>query len=161
MVVDAGAIVYLTQRILNNDGKHKRQVFSALAHIVKHFVYLAEMVLDVEIFPAVLACLQDNDEYVKNNVATLIRKLSKHTPDLPVLIVYASGTDAVVDYVGNSKGIFSSTWYNDAGIFWRSVQKFGYCMIVSRSVDQLAVAISEKSDGLVLAAICWSLGQIC
>ena len=118
------------------------------------------MVVEVEIFPAVLACLQDNDEYVKNNVATLIRELAKHTPDLSLIIVYASGIAAVVVYVDNSKGKFSSTWYNDAGLFWRSFQKFGYRMIVSRGADQLAVTISGKSDGLVLAAIFWSLGQI-
>ena len=160
MIVDAGAIAYLTQMILNNNGKHKRQVFSALTHIAKHSVYLAEMVVEVKFFPAVLACLQDNDDYVKNNVATLIREITKRTPDLSLKILYASGIAAVIDYVSNSKGKFSSTWYKNAGLFWRSFQKFGYCMIVSRGIDHLAVSISGKSDGLVLAAKFWYLRQI-
>ena len=60
----------------------KRQVFSALSQIAKHSVDLAEMVVEAEIFPAVLQCLKDSDEYVKKNVATLIREIAKHTPEV-------------------------------------------------------------------------------
>ena len=60
----------------------QRQVFSALSQIAKHSVDLAEMVVEAEIFPAVLTCLKDPDEYVKKNVATLIREISKHTPEV-------------------------------------------------------------------------------
>eukprot|EP00061_Rhincodon_typus_P018412 g47578.t1 len=58
-----------------------RQVFSALGQIAKHSVDLAEMVVEAEIFPAVLTCLKDSDEFVKKNVATLIREIAKHTPE--------------------------------------------------------------------------------
>jgi 3-methyladenine DNA glycosylase AlkD len=40
------------------------------------------MVVEAEIFPAVLTCLKDPDEYVKKNVATLIREIAKHTPEV-------------------------------------------------------------------------------
>ena len=59
--------------ILNPDAKLKRQVFSALSQISKHSVDLAEMVVEAEIFPAILTCLKDHDEYVRKNCATLIR----------------------------------------------------------------------------------------
>lgn len=64
----------------------QRQVFSALSQISKHSVDLAEMVVEAEIFPAVLTCLKDPDEYVKKNVATLIREIAKHTPEVHVLL---------------------------------------------------------------------------
>ena len=57
-------------------------MFSALSQIAKHSVDLAEMVVEAEIFPAVLQCLKDSDEYVKKNVATLIREIAKHTPEV-------------------------------------------------------------------------------
>ena len=60
----------------------QRQVFSALSQISKHTVDLAEMVVEAEIFPAVLTCLRDADEYVRKNVATLIREIAKHTPEV-------------------------------------------------------------------------------
>ena len=40
------------------------------------------MVVEAEIFPAVLTCLKDPDDYVKKNVATLIREIAKHTPEV-------------------------------------------------------------------------------
>ena len=46
--------------ILNPDSKLKRQVLSAFAQISKHSVELAELVVEAEIFPAVLTCLKVN-----------------------------------------------------------------------------------------------------
>ena len=40
------------------------------------------MVVEAEIFPAAFACLNDSDEYVKKNCATLIREIVKHTPEV-------------------------------------------------------------------------------
>ena len=62
----------------------QRQVFSALSQIAKHSVDLAEMVVEAEIFPAVLMCLKESDEYVKKNVAMLIREVAKHTPEVSI-----------------------------------------------------------------------------
>lgn len=60
----------------------KRQVFSALGQMSKHTVDLAERVVEAEIFPAVLTCLKDTNEYVQKNVATLIQEIAKHTPEV-------------------------------------------------------------------------------
>lgn len=46
----------------------QRQVLSALSQIAKHSVDLAEMVVEAEIFPVVLTCLKDKDEYVKKTL---------------------------------------------------------------------------------------------
>merc|ERR1712136_408410 len=76
-VVDAGAIAHLAQMILNPDAKLKRQVFSALSQISKHSVDLAEMVVEAEIFPAVLTCLRDPDEYVRKKVVAVANVLPR------------------------------------------------------------------------------------
>ena len=60
-------------------------MFSALSQIAKHSVDLAEMVVEAEIFPAVLSSLKEPDEYVKKNVARLIREVAKHTPEVTVM----------------------------------------------------------------------------
>ena len=60
----------------------QRQVLSALSQIAKHSVDLAEMVVEAEIFPVVLTCLKDKDEYVKKNASTVIREIAKHTPEV-------------------------------------------------------------------------------
>ena len=63
-------------------------MFSALSQIAKHSVDLAEMVVEAEIFPAVLSSLTNSDEYVKKNVAMLIREVAKHTPE--VCLIYCT-----------------------------------------------------------------------
>lgn len=68
--------------ILFNKYSPQRQVFSALSQISKHTVDLAEMVVEADIFPAVFTSLKDSDEHVKKNVATLIREIAKHTPEV-------------------------------------------------------------------------------
>ena len=60
-------------------------MFSALSQIAKHSVDLAEMVVEAEIFPAVLSSLKEPDEYVKKNVAMLIREVAQHTPEVTVM----------------------------------------------------------------------------
>ena len=84
-----GAVAYLAPLITNKDAKLKRQVCSALGQIAKHSVELAELVVEGEIFPAVLDLLKDADPYVKKNASILIREIAKHTPELAQLIVNA------------------------------------------------------------------------
>ena len=43
--------------------------------------------------------LKDPDEYVQKNVATLIREVAKHSPELAQLIVNSGGVAAVVDFI--------------------------------------------------------------
>lgn len=62
-------------------------MYSALSQISKHTVELAELVVEAEIFPAILSSLRDSDEYVQKNVATLIREIAKHTPEVRVMQV--------------------------------------------------------------------------
>ena len=81
-MVDSGAVAYLAPLIQHPDGKLKRQVCSALAQIAKHSVDLAEVVVEAEVFPKVLGCLKDLDLVVRKNAATLIREISKHTPEV-------------------------------------------------------------------------------
>lgn len=57
-------------------------MFSALGQISKHSVDLAEMVVVAEVFPMALACLRDPDECVRKNVATLMREVVKHSPEV-------------------------------------------------------------------------------
>lgn len=40
------------------------------------------MVVEAEIFPVVLTCLKDKDDFVKKNACTLIREIAKHTPEV-------------------------------------------------------------------------------
>lgn len=47
---------------------------------------LAELVVEAEVFPAALSDLRDPDEYVQKNVATLIREVSKHTPEVAIAV---------------------------------------------------------------------------
>jgi len=60
----------------------QRQVFWTLSQIAKHNVDLAEMVVEVDVFPRMLTSLKDADEYVKKNTATLFREIIKHTPEV-------------------------------------------------------------------------------
>ena len=60
-----------------------------MSQIAKHSVDLAEVVVEAEIFPRILLCLKDVDEYVRKNAATCIREIARHTPDLAKLIVNA------------------------------------------------------------------------
>ena len=58
------------------------------------------MVVEAEIFPGVLPNLKDPDEYVKKNVATLVREVCKHTQELAQLIVNSGGECLVVAFLG-------------------------------------------------------------
>ena len=53
-----------------------------MAQISKHSVEHAELVVEAEIFPAVLTCLKDQSEIVVKNTAILIREIAKHTSEL-------------------------------------------------------------------------------
>lgn len=145
---------------MNLDAKLKRQIFSALAQIAKHSVDLAEMVVEAEIFPAVLTCLRDSDEYVRKHVATLIREISKHTPELAQLIVNAGGVATIVDYVGESKGNVSLPGIMTLGYIGAHSENLAMAVIVSKGVNQLAIALMEEQEDHIKAAIAWAFGQI-
>jgi hypothetical protein len=70
------------------------QVCCALAQVAKHSVDLAEVVVEAEVFPKVLTCLQYPDEGVRKHAATLVREVAKHSVDLAQLIVGNGGVGA-------------------------------------------------------------------
>lgn len=60
---------------------------------------LAEAVVEAEVFPKVLTCLQYPDETVRKASATLVRETAKHSVDLAQLIVGSGGVGTLVDYI--------------------------------------------------------------
>lgn len=58
-----GAIACLAPLINSKDPKLKRQVLSALGQIAKHSVELAELVVEGDVFPAVLDRLKDTGTF--------------------------------------------------------------------------------------------------
>jgi len=162
-VVDAGAIAHLAQMILNPDAKLRRQILSALSQISKHSVELAELVVEAEVFPGVLTCLKSDDSYVVKNTATLMRDIAKHTPELAQLIVNAGGVAAIVDMLSSSphkQGSVRLSAIMMLGYVAAHAEKLAMAVIVSRAVNQLAIALAEEKEDHVKAAAAWSLGQV-
>jgi len=116
--------------------------------------------VESEIFPSVLTSLKDHDEYVKKNVATLMREIARHTPELAQLIVNAGGVGAVVDYIGETKGNVRLPGIMMLGFVAAHSENLAMAVIVSKGIIQLAIALSEESEDHVKAATAWSLGQI-
>jgi 3-methyladenine DNA glycosylase AlkD len=59
------------------------------------------MVVEAEIFPSAFACLNDSDEYVKKNCATLIREIVKHTPEVRT-IYFLKNKNEIFDLVSTN-----------------------------------------------------------
>lgn len=135
-------------------------MFSALSQISKHSVELAELVVEAEVFPALLSSLRDEDEYVQKNVATLVREIAKHTPELAQLIVNAGGVAAVIDYIGETKGNVRLPGIMMLGYVAAHSENLAMSVIVSKGVVQLAIALSEETEEHIQAATAWALGQI-
>jgi hypothetical protein len=159
-VVDAGAIAHLTKHISSPDHKLKRQVLSALSQICKHSLELAEMVVEADVFPAVLAELKDSDEYVRKNAATLMREIVRHTPELAQLVVNSGGLSAAVEYIGESSGSASLPAVMTLGYVGAHSETLGMAIIVSKGVIQLAICLAEETEDHVLGAVSWALGQV-
>lgn len=67
--------------------------------MAKHSVDMAEAVVEAEVFPKVLTCLQFPDDTVRKAAATLVREVAKHSVDLAQLIVGSGGVGTLVDYI--------------------------------------------------------------
>uniref|UniRef100_A0A2I3M3R3 Sperm associated antigen 6 n=1 Tax=Papio anubis TaxID=9555 RepID=A0A2I3M3R3_PAPAN len=136
------------------------QILSALSQVSKHSVDLAEMVVEAEIFPVVLTCLKDKDEYVKENASTLIREIAKHTPELSQLVVNAGGVAAVIDCIGSCKGNTRLPGIMMLGYVAAHSENLAMAVIISKGVPQLSVCLSEEPEDHIKAAAAWALGQI-
>merc|ERR1711881_256679 len=138
-------------------------ILSALSQISKHSVELAELVVEAEVFPGVLTCLKSDDSYVVKNTATLMRDIAKHTPELAQLIVNAGGVAAIVDMLSSSphkQGSVRLSAIMMLGYVAAHAEKLAMAVIVSRAVNQLAIALAEEKEDHVKAAAAWSLGQV-
>ena len=159
-VADSGAIGHLTHLISNPDARLRRQLFSALSQIAKHSIELAEMVVEAEVFPIVLNYLKDPDEYVKKNTATLIREIAKHTPELAQLIVNTGGVAAVVDFIGESTGSIRLPGIMMLGYVAAHSETLSMAVIMSKGVVQLGSVLTGETEGHILGAAAWAVGQI-
>lgn len=144
----------------HDDGKLKRQVCSALAQIAKHSVDLAEVVVEAEVFPKILACLKDSDMMVRKNAATCIREIAKQTPELAKLIVNAGGAAALVDYVKDTVGNVRLPGIMALGYIAAFSETLALAVIVSKGVPALKDALINEAEDHIKAATVWTLGQI-
>ena len=136
------------------------QVLSCLAQISKHSVELAELVVEAEIFPAVLTCLKDKSEVVIKNTAILIREVAKHTAELCQLILNAGGVAAVIDYLGDTRGNVRLPGIMVLGYVSAHTEALAMAVIVSKGVSQLSIIMHEERDDRIRSATVWSLGMI-
>ena len=185
-VVDAGAVAYLAPLINHpgtthpytlyhthiyapswswppinhSDAKLKRQVCGTLAHIAKHSVDLAEVVVEAEIFPNILNCLRDIDTMVRKNGAMCVREVSKHTPELAKLIVNSGGAAALVEYVSEAQGNNKLPGIMAIGYIAAFSETLALAVIVSKAVAPLKDALVAEPEDHIKAACAWTLGQI-
>merc|ERR1712056_128117 len=103
---------------------------------------MGEVVVEAEIFPRILHCLKDIDEFVRKNAATCIREIARHTPDLAKLIVNAGGVAAMVDYITEARG-------NNR---LPGIMTLGYIAAFSETLP-LAVVVSKGIPPLINAVV--------
>ena len=114
---------------------------------------LAEVVVEAEIFPRILHCLKDVDEYVRKNAATCIREIARHTPDLAKLIVNAGGVAAMVDYITEGRGNARLPGIMTLGYIAAFSETLALAVVVSKGIPPLKDAlINEPEDHLKAAS---------
>merc|ERR1711964_466989 len=121
---------------------------------------LAEVVVEAEIFPRILHCLKDVDEYVRKNAATCIREIARHTPDLAKLIVNAGGVAAMVDYITEARGSNRLPGMMTLGYIAAFSETLALAVVVSKGIPPLKDALINEPEDHIKAASAWSLGQI-
>jgi len=123
-------------------------------------VDLAEVVVEAEIFPRILHCLKDIDEFVRKNAATCIREIARHTPDLAKLIVNAGGVAAMVDYITEARGNSRLPGIMTLGYIAAFSETLALAVLVSKGIPPLKDALINEPEDHLKAASAWSLGQI-
>merc|ERR1711990_1237641 len=118
------------------------------------------MGVEAEIFPRILHCLKDTDEYVRKNAATCIREIARHTPDLAKLIVNAGGVAAMVDYIADARGNNRLPGIMTLGYISAFDDSLAMAVIVSKGIAPLKDALINEPEDHLKAAAAWSLGQI-
>jgi 3-methyladenine DNA glycosylase AlkD len=135
-------------------------VCGALAHIAKHSVDLAEVVVEAEIFPNILNCLKDSDTMVRKNAAMCIREIAKHTPELAKLIVNSGGAAALVDYISEAHGNNKLPGIMAIGYIAAFSETLALAAIVSKGIAPLKEALISEPEDHIKGACAWTLGQI-
>lgn len=105
LVVDSGAVPYLSQQINHHDSQLKKQVCQTLSNIAKHSAELAENVCGAELFPKILYRLKDHDEGARKMAASVIREVVKQSPELAKIFVEAGGITATIDFLNENKDV--------------------------------------------------------
>merc|ERR1712106_1035325 len=91
---------------------------------------------------------------------TIIREIAKHTPELCQLIMNAGGIGAVIDYIGETKGMVRLPGIAMLGYVAAHSETLAMAVIMSKGVSQLAIILSEEQEDRINAATVWALGQI-
>jgi len=159
-VVDAGAVPYLVPMIQHADAKLKRHVCACLAHIAKHTVDLAEVVVEQEVVPKIFVCLRDADATVRKNTATAIREIVKHTPELAQAVVTNAGHEHLIDYINETKGPARLPAIMAIGYIAAFSETLALAVIAREGVTPLKKSLEDEKEDYIKAAAAWSLGQV-
>ena len=132
----------------------------ALAHVAKHSVDMAEVVVEAEIFPRLLTCLQFPDELVRKHAATVVREVAKHSAELAQLIVGAGGVGTLVDYLNESAGAARLPGIMALGYIAAFSETLALAVIAEKGLVPLVAAQTDEAEDHVKAATAWTLGQV-
>lgn len=136
------------------------QVCCALSQIAKHSVDMAQVVVEAEIFPKILTCLQYPDELVKKHAATVVREVAKHTMELAQLIVGNGGVGTLVDYISTSHGNAGLPGIMALGYIAAFSETLALSVIAEKGLVPLDAALRNEAEDHVRAATAWTIGQI-
>jgi hypothetical protein len=121
---------------------------------------MAEIVVEAEVFPRVLTCLQYPDELVRKHAATVVREVAKHSIELSQLIVGSGGVGALVDYVSESTGNARLPGIMALGYISAFSETLALAVIAEKGLVPLVAAQAEEREDHLRAATAWTLGQI-
>lgn len=136
------------------------QVCSALAQVAKHSVDMAEVVVEADVFPRILTCLQFPDELVRKHAATVVREVAKHSMELAQLVVGNGGVGTLVDYIGESTGNARLPGIMALGYIAAFSETLALAVIAEKGLVPLVAAQADETEDHMKAATAWTLGQI-
>jgi hypothetical protein len=97
---------------------------------------------------------------VQKNVATLIREVCKHSPELATMVVNCGGSAAIVDFITNSRGTSRMPGIMAIGYIGTFTEKLAMAAIVSHAVPPLVDALKNEENDVVQSAAAWAIGQL-
>jgi hypothetical protein len=136
------------------------QVCCALAQVAKHSVDMAEVVVEAEIFPRILTCLQYPDELVRKHAATVVREVAKHSMELSQLVVGNGGVGTLVDYISESTGGARLPGIMALGYIAAFSETLALAVIAEKGLVPLVAAQVDEREDHIKAAAAWTLSQV-